>query len=91
MSHGLVQLAYIIATALFIFALHWMNTPATARKGVYAGVAGMTLAVAATWAQPEVIHHGWIVLALIAGVAVGVPLSLVRQQVKEIAIYTRER
>ena len=24
----------------FIFALHWMNTPATARNGVYAGVAG---------------------------------------------------
>jgi NAD(P) transhydrogenase subunit beta len=77
MSHGLVQLSYIVATALFVFALHWMNTPATARNGVYAGVAGMTLAVAATWAQPEVMHHGWIILALIAGVAVGVPLSRV--------------
>ena len=32
MSHGLVQLAYIIATGLFVFALHWMNAPATARK-----------------------------------------------------------
>ena len=77
MSHGLVQLAYIIATGLFVFALHWMNTPATARNGVYAGVAGMALAIAATWAEPEVIHHGWIVLALVAGVAVGVPLSRV--------------
>src|SRR5215218_14308 len=77
MSHGLVQLAYIVATGLFVFALHWMNAPATARKGVYAGVAGMALAIVATWAQPEVIHHGWIVLALIAGVAVGVPLSKV--------------
>src|SRR5215208_3196802 len=77
MSHGLVQLAYIVATGLFVFALHWMNAPATARKGVYAGVAGMALAIVATWAQPEVVHHGWIVLALIAGVAVGVPLSKV--------------
>jgi H+-translocating NAD(P) transhydrogenase subunit beta len=77
MSHGLVQLAYIIATGLFVFALHWMNAPATARNGVYAGVAGMALAIAATWAEPEVIHHGWIVLALVAGVAVGVPLSRV--------------
>ncbi len=25
MTHALVQLAYLIATALFIFALHWMN------------------------------------------------------------------
>ncbi|MEP7176493.1 MAG: NAD(P)(+) transhydrogenase (Re/Si-specific) subunit beta [Gemmatimonadales bacterium] len=77
MSHGLVQLAYIVATVLFVFALHWMNAPSTARRGVYAGVAGMTLAVVATWAQPEVVHHGWIVLALIAGVAVGVPLAMV--------------
>src|SRR6476619_5045058 len=77
MTHGLVQLAYIIATGLFVFALHWMNTPATARKGVYAGVAGMTIAVLATWSEPEVVHHGWIVLALAAGVLVGVPLSRV--------------
>src|ERR671921_648385 len=77
MSHGFVQLAYIVATGLFVFALHWMNAPATARKGVYAGVAGMALAIVATWAQPEVIHHGWIVLALAAGVVVGVPLSRV--------------
>ena len=75
--HATVQLAYIVATVLFIFALHWMNTPATARKAVFAGVAGMTIAIAVTWAQPGVVHHGWIVLAIIAGFAVGIPLSLV--------------
>jgi NAD(P) transhydrogenase subunit beta len=77
MIHGIVQLAYIVATALFVFALHWMNTPATARRGVFAGVAGMVIAIVATWAQPEVVHHGWIVLAILAGFAVGIPLSLV--------------
>jgi NAD(P) transhydrogenase subunit beta len=77
MMHAIVQLAYIIATALFIFALHWMNTPRTARRGVFAGVAAMLIAVLVTWAQPEVIHHGTIVLAIIAGFVVGVPLSLV--------------
>src|ERR671920_1270754 len=77
MSHGIVQLAYLIATVLFILALHWMNAPATARKGVYAGVAAMTIAIVVTWAQPEVIHHDWIILAILAGFAVGVPLSRV--------------
>ncbi|HZB27474.1 MAG TPA: NAD(P)(+) transhydrogenase (Re/Si-specific) subunit beta [Gemmatimonadales bacterium] len=77
MSHGLVQLAYLVATALFIFALHWMNAPATARKAVYSGVLAMAIAIVATWAQPEVVHHGWIVLAIIAGFVVGVPLSRV--------------
>jgi NAD(P) transhydrogenase subunit beta len=77
MSHGIVQLAYLTATVLFIFALHWMNTPATARKAVYAGVLAMAIAILATWAQPEVVHHGWIILAIIAGFVVGVPLSRV--------------
>src|SRR3954466_10150263 len=77
MIHGIVQLAYLVATVLFIFALHWMNTPATARKAVYAGVVAMAIAIIATWAQPEVVHHGWIVLAIIAGFVVGVPLSRV--------------
>jgi NAD(P) transhydrogenase subunit beta len=77
MIHGLVQFAYLIATALFVFALHWMNAPVTARRGVYAGVVAMVIAVAATWAQPEVVHHAWIILAIIAGFVVGVPLSMV--------------
>ncbi len=77
MMHPFVPLAYIVATALFVFALHWMNAPATARRGVYAGVAGMVLAILATWAQPEVVHHGWIILAIIAGFVVGIPLSRV--------------
>jgi H+-translocating NAD(P) transhydrogenase subunit beta len=77
MNHGLVQLAYLLATVLFIFALHWMNTPATARKAVYAGVVAMAIAILATWAQQEVVHHGWIILAIVAGFVVGVPLSRV--------------
>jgi NAD(P) transhydrogenase subunit beta len=77
MTHAMLQASFIIATALFIFALHWMNDPKTARQGVYAGVAGMTVAVLATWAQPFIIHHGWIIIAIIAGFVVGIPLSLV--------------
>jgi NAD(P) transhydrogenase subunit beta len=75
--HAIEQLAYLAATVLFIFSLYWMNAPKTARRGVQAGVAGMALAVLATWIQPQIVHHGLIVLALIAGVAVGIPLSLV--------------
>ncbi|MGH7630316.1 MAG: NAD(P)(+) transhydrogenase (Re/Si-specific) subunit beta [Gemmatimonadales bacterium] len=77
MTYGLVQAAYLVATALFVFALHWMNHPKTARRGVSAGVAGMAIAVIATWAQPAIVHHVWIVVAVIAGFGVGVPLSMV--------------
>jgi hypothetical protein len=40
------------------FALYFMNHPRTARRGVVAGTLGMALAVLATWAQPQIIHHG---------------------------------
>src|SRR5512142_755780 len=74
---GITQFAYLVASVLFIFALHWMNAPSTARRGVFAGVAATTIAVVFTWAQPTIIHHWWIVGAIAAGFVVGVPLSLV--------------
>ena len=76
MMYGISQFGYLVASALFIFALHWMNAPATARKGVYAGVAGTAMAIIVTWAEPSVIHHVWIILAIVAGFIVGVPLSI---------------
>jgi len=77
MNVGVTHFAYIVATSLFIFALHWMNTPATARQGVYAGVAATAVAVGVTWFQPGIVHHGLIVVAIAAGFAAGIPLSLV--------------
>jgi H+-translocating NAD(P) transhydrogenase subunit beta len=78
MIEALTQLSYVVATALFVLALHWMNDPKTARRGVYAGVVAMLIAVLATWAQPHVIvHHLWIVLAIGLGFLVGWPLSRV--------------
>jgi len=77
MMYGVSQFGYLVASVLFIFALHWMNTPATARRGVFAGIGGTGLAVLVTWADPSVIHHVWIILAIVAGFVVGVPLSRV--------------
>jgi NAD(P) transhydrogenase subunit beta len=77
MNYPLVQLFYLIATALFVFSLHWMNDPKTARKGVIAGVIAMLIAVLATWAQPFIVNHWWIIAAIVAGFIVGWPLSLV--------------
>ena len=72
-----VQLSYLIATALFIFSLHWMNDPKTARRGVFAGAAAMILAIIATWSSPDVTRHLWIILPIIPAAVIGVWLSLV--------------
>ncbi len=78
MIPALTQLAYLLATGLFVLSLHWMNDPKSARRGVHAGVAAMLTAVIATWAQPHIIvNHVWIVVAIAAGIAVGWPLSRV--------------
>src|SRR6266516_1196065 len=75
--HLVGELSAVLATALFIFALYWMNDPKTARRGVIAGVTGMSVAVLATWFQPEIVHHAWVVGAIAVGFLVGVPLSRV--------------
>src|SRR2546428_8874266 len=77
MRLALIQTAYLLATALFVFALHWMNDPRTARRGVISGVVAMFMAVVGTMIEPGIIHWGWIALALVLGVAAGGPLSQV--------------
>ena len=72
-----IQLAYLIATALFIFSLHWMNDPKSARRGVFAGVAAMTVAIVGTLLSPSIVNWHWIAIAVALGAAVGVPLSWV--------------
>jgi NAD(P) transhydrogenase subunit beta len=76
----LVQLLYLVSTALFILSLRWMSDPETARKGVFSGVAAMILAVAGTFAGVAATggtHYWWILGAFAAGAAVGYPLAMV--------------
>jgi NAD(P) transhydrogenase subunit beta len=73
----LTQATYLLAAALFILSLRWLNHPRTARRGVAAGVAGMTAAVAGTLLHPDIVNYTWIVVAVVVGTAIGVPLSWV--------------
>lgn len=79
MSDPVVQLAYLVSTGLFIFALKWMNHPETARRAVLSGVAAMALAIIGTCLSPGLIssHFKYIALAAIIGTVIGVPLSWV--------------
>jgi NAD(P) transhydrogenase subunit beta len=73
---SLVNYIYIVSGALFILSLKWMNSPVTARRGVFAGEAGMLLAIGGTLIG----HHGnweWILAALLLGSAIGVPIAYI--------------
>jgi NAD(P) transhydrogenase subunit beta len=77
MNEHLIQLSYFIAAVLFILSLRWLNHPRTARRGVAAGVAGMTAAIVGTLLAPEIVDYKWVAAALVVGTAIGIPLSWV--------------
>ncbi len=73
---SLVNYIYIISGALFILSLKWMNSPVTARRGIFAGEAGMAMAIGGTL----ITHHAnweWILAALFIGSAIGVPIAYI--------------
>jgi NAD(P) transhydrogenase subunit beta len=76
-AEHLTQGSYLLAAALFILSLRWLSDPKTARRGVAAGVAGMTAAIAGTLLHPEIVNFTWIIVAFIVGTVIGVPLSKV--------------
>ena len=41
MTESVLPFLYILAAAGFILAIKWLNSPATARRGVIAGELGM--------------------------------------------------
>src|SRR5271155_1451770 len=45
---GYILLVYVLVAALFVFGLHLMNSPATARRGNQVALTGMVIAVIAT-------------------------------------------
>jgi NAD(P) transhydrogenase subunit beta len=71
-----MSLAYLVAAACFVLSLKWLSHPTTARRGVKTGELGMLLAVAVTLVNLEIVDYRWIVAAIVAGVALGVPLGL---------------
>ena len=73
-----IEACYLIASALFIFSLKWMSSPATARRGILAGEVGMVLAIGGTLLQHEIISYTWIFVGLAVGSLIGIPLGMVQ-------------
>ena len=73
----IIEIAYMIATALFILSLKWLSSPTTARRGVFAGEAGMLLAIAGTLLHRGIVDYKWIAIALVLGTVIGIPLGRV--------------
>ena len=73
-----LDFAFIAAVVLFVMAIKWLSSPATARRGVLAGEVAAAIAVGATLFNPELVQFKWIIITLILGAAIGIPLGMVK-------------
>jgi len=76
-SEYILEIAYLIATALFVLSLKWLSSPVTARRGVWAGEAGMLLAIVGTLLHGGIVSYRWVAIGLVLGTMIGVPLGRV--------------
>ena len=77
-SQYVIEVIYLIASALFILSLKWMSSPATARHGILAGEIGMVLAIGGTLLRHGIVDWKWVIIALVLGSGIGVPLGMVQ-------------
>ena len=72
-----IEITYLVASALFILSLKWMSSPTTARRGIFAGEIGMVLAIGGTLLNRGIVDYKWIAIALVLGTIIGIPLGKV--------------
>jgi NAD(P) transhydrogenase subunit beta len=68
---GIVNLAYIVASILFIFGIKMLGSAATARRGNRVSALGMLLAVVVTLLDKSILSWGWIIAGIVVGGLVG--------------------
>src|SRR5271154_5423643 len=77
-TETVIQITYLVASALFILSLKWMSSPTTARHGVWAGELGMLLAIAGTLLHHGIVDYRWVIVGLVLGTGIGIPLGFVQ-------------
>ena len=81
MNNVLIDIAYLVASVLFIFGIRGLTHPRTAVRGNMLGAAGMLLAVIATLLDQQIFGAGqqaftWILIGVVLGGVIGATLSL---------------
>ena len=75
MSTGLVSVAYVVASVLFILSLGGLSHQESSRRGNLYGVAGILIALVATVASVSDSGLVAIVIAVLAGASIGIAIA----------------
>jgi H+-translocating NAD(P) transhydrogenase subunit beta len=71
-----VQVSSVASAVLFVLALKWLSSPATARRGVRAGEIGMLLAIVGALLHKDIVSYEWILVAFAVGSLIGLPMAI---------------
>jgi NAD(P) transhydrogenase subunit beta len=66
-----INLAYLIASILFIMGLKGLSSPKSAPRGNLTGAVGMLIAIIATLVDQHVLSFGWIIAGMVVGGGIG--------------------
>ncbi|MBV6492675.1 MAG: NAD(P) transhydrogenase subunit beta [Turneriella sp.] len=72
----IIGIAYLIASVFFIFGLKFMNSPRTARRGMFMAEIGMGLAIVTTLLDQEIVTLDWILVGLFIGTIAGYIMAI---------------
>lgn len=75
MSSGLVSVAYVVASVLFILSLGGLSHQESSRRGNFYGVAGILIALVATMASVSDNGLVAIVIAVLVGAGIGIVIA----------------
>lgn len=76
MPTAVINFAYLLASALFIFALKGMSHPRSAVRGNFLGALGMFIAVLVTVLDRRIVSYEIILAGLVAGSLIGTLLAV---------------
>ncbi|MBC8368163.1 NAD(P)(+) transhydrogenase (Re/Si-specific) subunit beta [bacterium] len=72
---NIINVAYLVASILFIYGMKGLTHPRTAVRGNLTGATGMGLAMLAVLLDPGVEKYQWIIIGLLVGGSVGAVLA----------------
>ncbi len=75
-SKYLIEVAYLIASVLFVFGLIGLSHPKSARRGMNLAALGMLVAVVGTLLHHEIVSYVWIIVGLLIGSLIGSVMAL---------------
>jgi len=74
-THGLIMAAYLVAGVLFLLSLGGLSSQESAKRGAVFGIAGMALAIVATYFLPQVGGSPLAIGMMVVGGSIGLVLA----------------